>query len=400
MHSLSPSPNMIARTIVVAALAARLLPAQPNAGTRMPPDSVTSIHAARMIDGRGHLTTDAWIEVRDGRILRVGAPPRPRRPATYELGDVTVLPGLIDSHVHLGSYRGDTPAQAALARAGILYRVLMAGVTTVQSVGSVTDLELREAVARGRVPGPRILTAVEPMTDTTLTIDSLRGFVRGLKARGADVVKIFAATGPLTTTHQTFSDAQLAAICAEADAQGLRSLVHAFEPQSVRAATLAKCTQIEHGTYATPEEFRLMAASGTIFDPQVCIVLRAYLEDPQLAASQRQEFSKALPHASEMFANALRVPGLKLVFGTDLSGSAHGRQWEELECRVKAGETPMAAITSATSTGAEAMGLGDRIGTIKEGYDADIIAVRGNPAKDITAMAHVVFVMRGGVQYR
>ena len=101
-----------------------------------------------------------------------------------------------------------------------------------------------------------------------------------------------------------------------------------------------------------------------------------------------------------MFAHALRIPGLKLVFGTDLSGSSTGRQWEELECRVKAGESPMAAITSATSTAAEALGLGDRIGTIKVGYDADIIAVRGNPVKDIKAMAHVVFVMRGGVMYR
>lgn len=397
---------MIARALIIAATAARLLPAQPNAGTRMPPDSVTSIHAARLIDGRGHLTTDAWIDVRDGRILRVGAPPRPRRAATYELGDVTVLPGLIDAHLHLTLYptqrSTDTPSQAALARAGNLYKTLMAGVTTVQSVGDPSDVELRDAVARGNIPGPRVLTAIAPLRvrDTTLSIDSLRGFVRGLKSRDADVVKIFLSDGPLTTTRQTFSDAQLAAICGEANAQGLRTVVHAVEPQSVRAATVAKCTQITHGTYATNDEFRLMAASGTIFDPQVCIVLRAYLENPQLAASQRQEFSKALPHASEMFANALRIPGLKLAFGTDLGGRSHGRQWEELECRVKAGESPMAAITAATSSTAESLRLGDRIGTIKAGYDADIIAVPGNPAKDITAMAHVVFVMRGGVRYR
>ena len=395
---------MIARAIAIAAIAARLLPAQPNASMRMPPDSVTSIHAARMIDGRGHLTTDAWIEVRDGRILHVGAPPRPRRPATYELGDVTVLPGLIDAHMHLTAYRNrratDTPAQAALARAGNLYMTLMTGVTTLQSVGDTGDVDLRDAVARGRIPGPRVLTAIAPLRDTSLSIDSLRGFVRGLKARDADVVKIFVSAGPLTTTTQTFSDAKLAAICDEANALGLRTAVHAVEPQSVRAATLAKCTQIEHGTYATDDEFRLMSANGTIFDPQVCIVLRAYLENPELAASQRQEFSKALPHASEMFSHALRIPRLKLVFGTDLAASSYGRQWEELECRVNAGESPMAAITSATSSTAEALALGDRIGTIKAGYDADIIAVRGNPAKDIAALAHVVFVMRGGVRYR
>ena len=397
---------MIARAIFVAVLAARLLPAQPTAGTRMPADSVISIHAARMIDGRGHLTRDAWIEVRGGRILNVGAPPQPRHPATFELGDVTLLPGLIDAHVHIAPYADrrdtDTPSEAALARVGNLYATLMAGVTTVQSVGDPHDVELRDAVARGRIPGPRILTAIAPFEfrDTTLSLDSLRSLVRGLKARRADVVKLFVSNGPLTTTHQTYSDAQIAAICGEANALGLRTVVHAVEPASVRATTLAKCTQIEHGTYATDEEFRLMAAHGTIFDPQVCIVLRAYLEDPGLAASQRQEFSKALPHASEMFATALRTPGLKLVFGTDLSGSSLGRQWEELECRVKAGESPMATLTAATSSAAEALRLGDRIGTLKPGYDADIIAVPGNPAKDIANMAHVVFVMRGGVLYR
>ena len=395
---------MIARAIIISAIAAQVLAAQPNAGTRMPPDSVSSIHAARMIDGRGHMITDAWIEVRDGRILRVGTPPQPRRPATHELGDATVLPGLIDAHLHVRQYTNasatDTPGQAALARAGMLYATLMAGVTTVQTVGSPFDVELRDAVALGRIPGPRVLTAISPLRDTSLSIDSLRSFVRGLKARGADVVKIFASDGPLTAMQQTFSDAKLAAICGEANTQGLRTVVHAGEPQSVRAAILAKCTQIEHGTYATDDEFRLMAANGTIFDPQVCIVFRATLEDPELEASQRQEFSKALPHASEMFAHALRIPGLKLVFGTDLSAPSHGRQWEELQCRVKAGESPLAAITSATSSAAEALRLGDRIGTIKAGYDADLIAVRGDPVKSMEAMAHVVFVMRGGVLYR
>jgi imidazolonepropionase-like amidohydrolase len=278
----------------------------------------------------------------------------------------------------------------------------MAGVTTIQSVGSPTDVELRDAVARGRIPGPRVLTAIDPFEfqDTTLSLDSLRRLVRSLEARHADVVKIFVSDGPLTTTHQTFTDAQIAAICGEANAVGLRTVVHAVEPASVRAATLAKCTQIEHGSYATADDFRLMAAHGTIFDPQVCIVLRAYLEYSGFPPSQREQFSKALPHLSVMFADALRTPGLKIVFGTDLSGSSLGRQWEELECRVKAGESPMAALTSATSSSAEAMRLGDRVGTLAPGYDADIIAVRGNPVRDIAAMAHVVFVMRGGVVYR
>ena len=405
---------MILIAIVIGALAAGLLPAQPNAGTRTPPETVTTIHAARMIDGRGHLTSDAWIEVRDGRIIRVGPPPSPHRPATYELGDVTLLPGLIDAHFHLAAYinragvphradDGDTPRQSALAGAGNLYTTLMAGVTTVQSVGSANDIDLRDAVARSVIPGPRVLTSAGNISDKNLSIDSLRALVRVLKVRGADVIKIFASDGPLTRTTQTLSDEQLVAICAEAKTQGLRSLVHAVDPPAVRAATKAQCTQIEHGTYATDDEFRLMVAHGTIFDPQVCIVLQNYLENRaifQISEANIDEFSKALPAASAMFARALRIPGLKIVFGTDLSTYGHGRQWEELACRVAAGQSPMDAITSATSATAESMALGDHIGTIRAGYDADIIAVRGNPAKDIKAMAHVTFVMRGGVVYR
>lgn len=149
-----------------------------------------------------------------------------------------------------------------------------------------------------------------------------------------------------------------------------------------------------------------MAEHGMILDPQVCLVLQVYLENREelkrtgMSDSALMEFSKSLPVASATFAQALRIPRLRIVFGTDVGGRGLGRNAEELLCRVKAGQSPMDAITSATSTAADAMGLGDRLGFIGPGYEADLIAVRGNPARDISAIQDVVFVMRGGIRVR
>jgi imidazolonepropionase-like amidohydrolase len=390
-----------------------LATAQESPPVRAPADSVETIHAARIIDGRGTLTTDAWVDVRNGRIVRVYSRPTRRPTPTYELGDVTLLPGMIDAHVHIASYdrsqspsqgASDTPAQALLVRAGNLHATLLAGFTTIETLGGGSEqLALREAVRRWQIVGPRILTAVDPIWGGNLSGDSLRTLVRDLKARGADLVKVFASEGPLSRGVRTLSDEQLAAICGEAKALGLRTLIHAVPPPAVRAAVLAGCTQIEHGTYATAAELQLMAEHGTVLDPQVCLVLQTYIEQHDelkrdgMPDSLLDEFPKALPVASAIFAQAIRTPHLKTVFGTDASGVMHGRNAEELICRVKAGQTPMDAITSATSTAAEAIGLGDRLGFVSPGYEADLIAVRGNPARDIGAMRHVVFVMRGGI---
>lgn len=401
----------------IALFAASSVVAQGTSPLRTPPDSVETIHAARMIDGRGKLMNDAWVDVRGGRIVRVYSNPGERPAAAYELGDATLLPGMIDAHVHLGSYvtnrglghrsgDGDTPEQSTLGRVGNLYVTLLAGFTTAQSVGSAEDVDLRTAVSRWQIVGPRVLTALEPIRNRALSTDSLRAFVRGLKARGADVVKVFASDGPLSANVQTFSQEQLAAGCGEATTQGLRTLIHAVPPPAVRAAALAGCTQIEHGTYATDAELRSMAEHGMILDPQVCLVLQVYLENREelkrtgMSDSALMEFSKSLPVASATFAQALRIPRLRIVFGTDVGGRGLGRNAEELLCRVKAGQSPMDAITSATSTAADAMGLGDRLGFIGPGYEADLIAVRGNPARDISAIQDVVFVMRGGIRVR
>ena len=379
--------------------------------------SVTTIHAAAMIDGRGHRLANALITVRGTKIesVETGAAAS-RRPVTYELGDATLLPGLIDAHVHPGWYinrqgalhsnrDGETPAQSALARAGNLYSTLMAGFTTIQSVGGIEDLDLRDAVSRGQIPGPRILTSITQINNRSLTPDSLRGVVRALAAQGADLIKLFASAGLGAGGAQTLSDQQIAAICGEAKAHNLRTVVHAISAGSVRAATLGGCTEIEHGTFATDAELKLMAEHGTIFDPQVCLVFQNYIDHRENYAKSGYTDStfillaQAIPTATAMFKRALATPGLTVIFGTDAVALAHGRNAEELYCRVKAGQSPMDAITSATSTTAKALGLGDRLGAIAPGLDADLIAVKGDPSTNIEALRRVSFVMRAVIKY-
>jgi imidazolonepropionase-like amidohydrolase len=274
-----------------------------NTASVVQPAPVIVIHAGTTLDGRGASVRNVYVIVRGNRIERVAtAPPGIPGATTIELGSATLLPGLIDAHVHPGWYvdrqgkrnsqrSGDSPAQAALARAGNLYATLMAGFTTIQSVGGPEDLELRDAVARGVIPGPRIL----------------------------------------------------------------------------------------------------------------CLVFQNYIDHPDsynFTDSSLAPLKAALPAASAMFGRAIKTPRLKIVFGTDAVALAHGRNADELICRVAAGQSSMDAIVSATSAGAAALGLGDRIGSIAAGYEADLIAVDGDPSRDIAATQRVVFVMRGGVRYR
>ena len=386
-----------------------------NSPISAPDSAAITIHAARMFDGRG-MKEDVLVTVRAGRIERVETNVGARaRSATHDLGAATLLPGLIDAHVHPGWYinrRGalhgrddDTPVQSALARAGNLYVTLAAGFTTIQSLGGPEDLDLRDAVARRQIPGPRILTSITQISDSSLSVDSLRGLVRSLKARGADVIKLFASAGLGAGGQQTFSNAKLEAICGEAKAQGLRSVVHAISAASVRAATLAGCTEIEHGTFATKSELELMASRGTIFDPQVCLVFQNYIDHRDVYSRSGftpqsfEALAGAIPVATAMFKQAIETPGLKVIFGTDAVALAHGRNADELLCRVRAGQRPIDALISATSATASALGFGDRLGQIANGYDADLVAVRGDPTRDIAAIRNVVFVMRGGVAF-
>jgi imidazolonepropionase-like amidohydrolase len=200
----------------------------------------------------------------------------------------------------------------------------------------------------------------------------------------------------------------LTAACDEAEKQGLRTLVHAYR-DAVRGAVLAGCTQVEHGLGASDDDLRLMAERGTYLDPQAGLLLETYLRHkanyvgtPFYPKTEEgfAVFEEVRPMHHEFLRRAARTPGLKIVFGTDAVAGAHGRNAEEFIYRVRDGVDPMAALVSANSLGAEALGLDDQIGSVAPGLEADIIALDGDPLRDITAVRRVVFVMKGGVIYK
>ena len=403
----------------LAAVFAQAVAQQPAA----PPPSATSItiRAGRVYDGKGNVARDVVLQIDNGKITRVG---RASGKVTYDLSDATLMPGWIDTHVHIGWHfgkdgrfdnSGETPAQQALYGAENAYATLRGGFTTVQSLGAPSDVDLREAIARGVLPGPRILTSVRQINERTgganrelATPDQLREVVRRSKADGADVVKLFASASIRDGGKQTMSDAQLEAACGEAKAQGLRTIVHAHSAESMKAAVLAGCTQVEHGTFATDEVLALMAERGTYFDPNVGLVLQNYIENKGkfmgIGNYNEEGFAymeKAIPTVIEMFKRALKVPKLKIVFGTDAVAGAHGRNVEETIVRVRdGGQKPMDAIVAMTSLAAESLRMQDRIGAIVPGLDADLVAVDGDPIADITVLRRVRFVMKGGRVYR
>src|SRR5437867_5981633 len=374
------------------------------------------IGASMLLDGRGHVLRDSRIVVEGSKIVALD--PK-ASPVDYDLRGMTVMPGWIDSHVHItwsfgenGKNAGadETTPFAAYQAASNAWLTLMAGFTTVQSVGSPRDVPLRDEIAKGALPGPRILTAVEPLEgrgEKTGTPDEIRAFIRKQKAAGADLIKIFASQSIRQGGGMTLSQEQLNAACDEAKKLGLRTLVHAYK-DAVRAATMAGCTQIEHGTLATDDDLKLMAEKGTYLDPQAGLVIENYLLNkerylgtPGYTPEGFAAMERILPLNHELVRRASKVAGLKIVFGTDAVAGAHGRNAEEFIDRVRdGGVDPMTAMVSANSLGAEAMGLSDQIGSIAPGLQADIIALDGDPLKDITAVRRVVFVMKGGIVYK
>ena len=374
-----------------------------------------TIRASSALDGRGGSISDAAVVVLGGKIVtvvsgRAGA-------ATYDLRGLTLLPGLIDTHVHIDTHfgkggratsEGETPQQSMLYSVENAWVTLMAGFTTVQSIGSPSDVDLRAAIARGIVPGPRLLTSIRPVNENTGTPDQIRAFVRKVKADGADLIKLFASKSSREGGTQTMTDAQIQAGCGEAKAAGLRSWVHAHSPSSIRAATLAGCTTVTHGSQATDVELTLMQQHGTFFEPNIGLVSQNYLENKArylgIGNFNDEGFAfteKGIPMKREMFKRALTVNGLTLLMGTDAGAGAHGRSAEEIIYRVQvAGQPARDALVDATSHNAMSLGLAGRVGALAPGLDADLIAVDGDPLEDITALRRVVFVMRGGTVYK
>ena len=373
-------------------------------------ESTVTIRAPLVLDGRGGTNRNATVTVGGARVVRVDA--TAGGTADYDLPGTTLLPGFIDTHVHIdwhfgadGRYHSgpEPPEQNALYAAENAYVTLMAGFTTVQSVGSASDKDLRDAIARGVIPGPRIRTSLGQVGNATQTPDEMREAVRRRAGDGADVIKIFASRSIRDGGEPTLSQQQLEAACGEARSLGMATLVHAHSAESIRRAVLAGCSQIEHGVFADRAALALMAEHGTWFDPNIGVVLQNYLENKArfLGVGNYTEegfawMEKALELNRVMFRAALETPGLKLVMGTDAVSGAHGRNVEEAIARVQAGQSPMDAIVDMTSEAAASMNLADTIGAIAPGLEADLVAVAGNPLEDITALRRVVFVMKAG----
>jgi imidazolonepropionase-like amidohydrolase len=376
------------------------------------------IRAARLIDGTGGVRENVAIVVEGSKIARItSGDDTSTGPITYDLHQLTLLPGLIDTHVHIDSHFGrdgrlPTEMESQLDRvvaAGQNAEVtLRAGFTTVQSIGAPADIELRYGIGHGDFLGPRVLTSVSQLTDTRLTPEQIRAWVRSMVARGADVIKIFASKSIRDGGGQTLTDAQIRAACEEARAAGKRTWVHAHSASAARAAVAAGCTTIAHGSQLTDREFTLMAQRGTYFEPNIGLVSQNYLENKQRylgAGNYTEEGFKAtedgIPLKLAMFKRAIAHRDLKIIMGTDATAGAHGQNAREIIYRVQVGGQPaMDAIVGATSLNAEALGMGDRIGRVAAGFEADLIAVEGDPLADITALQRVAFVMKGGRVYR
>jgi imidazolonepropionase-like amidohydrolase len=372
---------------------------------------LTTLSAPSALDGVGGTLQGVTVVVRGPRIERTSGP---AEGTVYDLSGLTLLPGGIDTHVHLLSHfdvngkahnevDGREPREEAfLSGAENAVLTLMGGITTLQSLGARGDRELRAVMARGIVPGPRVLTSYEWITEGDE--EALRKAVRERVEAGADAVKIFASKSIREGGVPTLSLAQLRAACGEARARGRRAVVHAHAAEAIRRAAAAGCTAIEHGALADEGALRAMAEQKMYFDPNVHLVFQNYFDHKDRFLGQgnytEEGFAQMRGAAADMvevFKRALRTPGLKVVFGTDAVAGAHGHNFEELIFRVeKGGQDPMAAIVSATSLAAESLGLEGRIGRIAPGYEADLIAVEGNPLEDITALRRVRFVMMGG----
>jgi imidazolonepropionase-like amidohydrolase len=285
---------------------------------------------------------------------------------------------------------------------------LNSGFTTIQSPGSPDDAYLRDAINRGILPGPRLLTSLQPLTEQSGPPDQLRALVDERKKQGADFIKIFASKSIREGGTQTMTDAQLQAACGEANKLGMRTLVHAHAASAAKAASLAGCTSVEHGAYITDDVFELMAKNGTFYDPNIGLVLQNYiLNKPKfLGIGNYNEEGFAFMVKGEAitlatFKRALKIKGLKIDYGTDAVAGAHGRNGEEFIARVQqGGQNPMDALRDATYVSALSLRMQDQIGSLAPGMKADIIALDGDPIKDATAIRRVVFVMKNGIVYK
>jgi len=403
------------------------------------PSKVIAIKAARLFDG----TTDGVISngvvvIEGSRITAAGA--RVSIPAGAEvidLGDATILPGLIDSHTHLTFQSGDNyyyeyfqnlmrqPAEQALLAATYAKKTLEAGFTTVRDVGSsdYIDVGLRNAINAGWVPGPRMLVAVHAISATgghgdgdpippargvpqRGPIDGVcngagecRAAVRYQIKYGADVIKFMPSGGVLSLSDPVdapeLSQEEMNAIVEEAHHWGRKVAAHCHGDAAAKMAVNAGVDSIEHGSFLRPDTLAMMHDKGVYLVPTLLAGEwtggRADKFPPVIA----QKAKSALAARSDMFRNALKA-GVKIAFGTDSAVSPHGMNAKEFALMTGLGMSPAAALRAATSSAATLLGIDDRVGTLTAGKIADIVAVPGNPLEDIQATERVSFVMKEG----
>ena len=403
------------------------------ASTFAQPPAPLILRAARWLDvAAGQIRAQAVVVVQDGRITSVGGE-TPAGARTVDLGDVTLLPGLIDAHTHLtGDLEGDwvtrdvreLPADAALRGARNAKRTLEAGFTTVRNVaaGGFADIALMKAIDAGLVPGPRMIASAHALgitgghCDATGwapgileggpeegIVDGVDAAIRGVRYQikhGARVIKICATAGVLsfdaTVGAQQLSDDEIRAIVEETARHGLKVAAHAHGTQGILAAVKAGVASIEHGSMLNDEIIALMKKKGTYLVPTAYLLtaMPVDLLPPPIAAKAKQ----IIPLAQESHRQAIKA-GVKIAFGTDAAVYPHGVNAREFAVYVGYGMTPIEAIRTATSGAADLLGVGDR-GTIAPGQLADLVAVPGDPLKDIKVMEQVSFVMKGGVVVR
>ncbi|MES2305587.1 MAG: amidohydrolase family protein [Gemmatimonadota bacterium] len=400
-----------------------------HAALRVTPLPPVVIRAARMLDVRsGRITDNALVVVQDGKIIQVGGA-APAGAEVINLGDVTLMPGLIDAHVHLTDEIRpgfemiavrETLADQALHGAFNARKTLLAGFTTVRNLGApgFADISLMHAIERGETDGPRIIPAGNAIGITGGHCD-ITGFAPGLLplgpidgvANGADqmveavrlqakygakVIKVCATAGVLsfdaTVGAQQMSDAELRAVVEEANRHGLKVAAHAHGTAGIKAAIRAGVASIEHGSMLDDEAIAMMKERGTYLVPTRA--LAGLLDRNVLPPPIRAKMDEVMPLADASFRKAVAA-GVKIALGTDAAVMPHGMNAKEFAAMVAAGMSPIDAIRAGTLNGADLLGTPDR-GEIAVGKLADLVAVPGNPLSDVTVMEKVSFVMIGG----